>query len=80
MTMAVSEIQIGVRMPMELKEKLAEAAKRSGWSISAQVRFQLCHDFGIEHKPYLPTPDQAAMPFKEPMRESPGRRKRRSRT
>lgn len=73
--MAVSEIQIGVRMPMQLKEKLAEAAKRSGWSISAQIRFQLCHDFGIEHKPYLPQPE---IRFNAPAQGVPGRRRRKA--
>lgn len=74
--MAVSEIQIGVRMPVELREKLREAAKKSGWSVSAQIRYQLCHDFGIEHKPYLPQPE---LSFNAPAQGAPGKKSRRRR-
>ena len=66
--MMVSEVQIGVRMSIELKRLLEEAAAKSGWTLSQQVRFQLEHAFGIDKKPYLP---------QSPSLEQPSRKRRR---
>ena len=40
----------------ELRAHLDEAAKLSRWDRSKQARRMLEHAFGIEPKPYLPTP------------------------
>lgn len=68
--MMVSEVQIGVRMSVELKRLLEEAAEKSGWSVSQQVRFQLEHAFGIDKKPYLP---------QVPSSDQPSRRRQKDR-
>ena len=48
---------VGVRLPEELKHQLEEDAKRSGWSVSEQIRFELLERRGQyrHHQPYLPT-------------------------
>ncbi len=51
---AVSEIQIGVRMTHRLRNDLQKCADKSGWSLSAQVRYELEMRRGWAHKPYLP--------------------------
>lgn len=66
--MMVGEKQIGIRISPELNRLLEEAAKKSGWTISQQVRFQLEYDFGIAKLPYLP---------QMPSPEQPSRKRRR---
>lgn len=50
----ISEIQVAVRMPEWLKGDLEQDAKRSGWSVSAQIRYELMERRGKLPKPYLP--------------------------
>ena len=47
---------IVLRVSDELKADIVEAANRSGWTISAQVRYELLERRGLAKQPYLPTP------------------------
>jgi hypothetical protein len=42
-----------------LEAAIKAAAKKSGWSVSSQLRYQLASQFGLwkDTKPYLPTQD-----------------------
>jgi hypothetical protein len=42
-----TETVVGVRMPKDLKKSIQEAAKRSGWSISEQIRYELSQPRGL---------------------------------
>lgn len=46
---------VALRMPDELRIAVEDAAKRSGWSLSEQIRYELAERRGMVHKPYLPT-------------------------
>ena len=65
--MAASEERIGIRLPKWLKQDVEECAARSGWSFSAQVRYELAERRGRATTPYLPQP---------PNQEAPVRRRR----
>ena len=57
--MAISDHQIGVRIPEELYRRLNDAAKRSGWTFSQQVRYMLEVPFGLAKTPYMPGHDDS---------------------
>jgi len=42
-----AETVVGIRMPDELKKSLQDAAKKSGWSISEQIRYELSEPRGL---------------------------------
>ncbi len=52
--MPLSEIQVNVRMPEWLKKEVQEDAKRSGWSVSSQIRYELLERRGKAPRPFLP--------------------------
>lgn len=52
----ISETQIGIRMTQEERRAIERDAKKSGWSVSQQIRYELFKPRGLwkEIKPYLP--------------------------
>ena len=48
------EERFNVRVPVELAESVREAAERSGWGVSDQIRFELMQLRGMWN-PYLPS-------------------------
>jgi hypothetical protein len=57
---------LNFRISVELKERLDEAAKLSGWDRSKQARYMLERLFKIEPKPYFPMPGSEPLGFGEP--------------
>lgn len=55
----ISETQVGVRMSLKERKAIEEAAKKSGWSVSQQIRYELFKPRGLwqEVTPYLPGSD-----------------------
>ncbi len=49
------EEKINVRVQGDLLESLREAAEKSGWGLSEQIRFELMERRGMWRMPYLPT-------------------------
>ena len=54
-----NRVPVMFRCEPELLESLKEAAAKSGWSLSEQIRFELLEVGGMwKHRtPYYPTPD-----------------------
>lgn len=48
------EERLNVRIPHELMAAVKEAAEKSGWGVSDQIRYELLTIRGM-WKPYLPT-------------------------
>jgi hypothetical protein len=48
--------QIGLRLPDDLMQLLSEAAEKSGWSLTQQIRYELSVTRGLWKpiQPYLP--------------------------
>lgn len=48
--------QIGLRLPEDLEQALEEAAAKSGWTVSEQIRYELMEPRGLwrPKQPYLP--------------------------
>ncbi len=44
----------------QLEEAIKAAAKKSGWSVSSQLRYQLASQFGLWKEPKLYLPTQGA--------------------
>jgi hypothetical protein len=53
---ARSEVQVGIRMTREEKQALQRDAKRSKWSLSDQIRYELFKPRGMwqDVTPYMP--------------------------
>ncbi len=49
-----NEERLNVRIPAALMEDIKDAAERSGWGVSDQIRFELLQLRG-KWQPYLPT-------------------------
>jgi hypothetical protein len=58
---------VGVRMPKDLKKSLREAARRSGWSVSEQIRYELSQPRGLwkPHEPWMPHPTEPSRPSRD---------------
>jgi hypothetical protein len=54
-TKPTHEERINVRVPADLMRSIEEAAKKSGWGVSDQIRFELMQLRGMWKTPYLPT-------------------------
>jgi hypothetical protein len=52
----VKDEMIRFRCDADLVKALREAAKRSGWTVSEQIRFELLQLRGMwpQHEPYMP--------------------------
>lgn len=76
--MAVSEKQIGVRMPLDAYAKVKSAAKENKCGPSTFLRRLAYEALGIQETLVLPTPKNTDSSFPNPAQGAPGRRRRRS--
>lgn len=57
-TKAGKTARLAVRVQPELYDSIAEAAQKSGWEVSDQVRFELMQLRGMWKGPHLPNADK----------------------
>ena len=60
MAKQANDERLNLRIPASLMEDIRDAAERSGWGISDQIRFELLQLRG-KWQPYLPTKPTSAV-------------------